>query len=274
MVIFAGALTASLVLAGPPWPRLRGGLGVVRMVDVAMAEAGETQPTRQRFLDSHAFALFVRNGFGTQSAFDAATAAVSYFDDNFQQFRINERETSTILDGFMESMAAAEQRRIENERRLSWIQDATDIFEVHDDELASAGFGKQRDAIYDMISNLRRHYYEYEITYRDDPEKRAHVAQQILALSHQYGSTLVAMMGDFARQGSPVDDWMSKVVSGIGNQAVHLRRELNPLGISVPGTAQPGKPGDALNQKVMARLSRQGRIETDESGRPRLKRKS
>ncbi len=204
---------------------------VVHVADVALAEAGETQQTRRRFLDSADFAGFVHNGFGTRSGFDTARAALSYFDENAERFRLEEREITAPLDDLVNRMTSAKLLGIEDEHRCrgSWIQEATDIFAAHEEEMASAGFGKERDAISEMISNLRKYYYQYVITYQDEPEKRARAAQQILELSHQYGSAIVEMMDDFERRGHPMDDWIWKVVTGINNETVDLRRKLDPL---------------------------------------------
>jgi trehalose-6-phosphatase len=187
---------------------------VVYVADIAMAEAGETLPTRKQFMDSAVFGAFVREGFGTRSGSDTAKAALSYFDEIAERFRVQVKEISAILQGI-------------EDQRFGGLQEATEIFEAPEEQLVSAGFGAERDAISGMISNLRRHYYQFVITYRDDPEMRAQVAQQTLELSAQYGSAIVKLMDDFERRSHPMDDWIWKVVSGINNEAVYLKRKLN-----------------------------------------------
>jgi hypothetical protein len=70
---------------------------VVHLVEVAMAEAGETQPTRQRFMNSHVFAVLVHDGYGTRPAFETAKAALSYFDENFERFRAEWKHSQACL---------------------------------------------------------------------------------------------------------------------------------------------------------------------------------
>jgi hypothetical protein len=126
----------------------------------------------------------------------------------------------------MKGMTSAKLKGIEEEQRRpgKWIQEATDIFGAHEEEMASAGFAQERDAISEMISNLRKHYYQYVITYQDDAEKRAHAAQQIVELSAQYSSAIVEMMDGFERRGHSMDHWIWKVVTGINNEAAGLAR--------------------------------------------------